>query len=147
MMYARIVDNVAQEVVDFDPATHFHADVAKLFVPVPEGVKQGSMLLLGVWTAHLPKPESAPCVVPVVPGTVGPIAFQLRLSINEQVVLDALRDTDPVIKVLFKLLDDPRTDVVDLSNPTVQAAIQYATSLVYEHDPALATRRAAELLV
>lgn len=57
MKHARIIKNIAQEVIDFDPVGRFHPDVAALFEPVPDEVNQGAVLQSGVWTLYVaPEP-------------------------------------------------------------------------------------------
>lgn len=65
-------------------------------------------------------------VAPVLtPPTIPVIEFKLLFTAQERVVINAARATDPVIEDFYKLLDDPRTTVVNLSLPAVQDMIGY----------------------
>jgi predicted component of type VI protein secretion system len=60
MMYARITDNIALEVIDFDPVGAFHPDVAAMFTPVPDIVQQNYTLVDGEWVAPVIPPPYVP---------------------------------------------------------------------------------------
>lgn len=61
---------------------------------------------------------------------VGPIAFQMLFTPQEAMAADGLKATDPVLASFWKLIDDPRTDVVDLGLQSVQNAIEYTLTAV-----------------
>ncbi|MBS1186670.1 MAG: hypothetical protein H6R04_688 [Burkholderiaceae bacterium] len=61
---------------------------------------------------------------------VGPIGFQMLFTMDETVAATTLRETDKRIEAFWKLIDDPRTDVVDLNLETVQGAIEYTLTAV-----------------
>lgn len=120
MNFARIIDSTAVD-VSSDPTKEFHPDIATQFVAVPDEVCPGWVRdSQGTWltpsipeasVAHYPK--------------VGPIAFKLLFTAPERIKADELKATDPYIKDFWALLDDPRTDVVDMSLASVQMAIRH----------------------
>lgn len=61
---------------------------------------------------------------------VGPIAFQMLFTPQEMIAADELKATDKVLASFWKLIDDPRTDVVDLGLESVQNAIEYTLTAV-----------------
>lgn len=122
--FARIVNNVAVD-VSADPENCFHPDIAAEFVAVPDSVQPGWVKGAdGKWTAPEPQPEA-----PVYP-KVGPIAFQMLFTPQEMIAADTLKATDKVLASFWKLIDDPRTDVVDLGLESVQNAIAYTLTAV-----------------
>lgn len=60
MKHARIVDNVAVEVLDGEPQSFFHPALAAQFVPVPHIVVVGSQRVGSVWYAP---PSTQPVAV------------------------------------------------------------------------------------
>ena len=128
MKQARIVDSVAIDVVTGDPAEMFHPDIAAHFVAVPDNVEAGWKVDAGgAWGAPVtPEPEPA---APVYP-KVGPIHFQMLFTPQEMITADELKATDKVLASFWKLIDDPRTDVVDLGLESVQNAIEYTLTAV-----------------
>jgi hypothetical protein len=130
--YARIQNNVAVEVFvpheGFTLLECFHPDVAAIFNEVPDSVTVGSTVEDGVWTIA-PQPP-APVAPAPVPPKIGPIAFQMLFTPAESVAADTLKAEDKTLASFWKLIDDPRTDVVDLSLQTVQNAIEYTLTAV-----------------
>ena len=63
-------------------------------------------------------------------GQIGPIAFKLLFTAPERIKADELKTTDPYIKDFWSLLDDPRTDIVDMSLTSVQMAIRHTLEQV-----------------
>lgn len=125
--FARIIDNVAVD-VSADPENSFHPDIAAQFVAVPDTVQAGWIKGSdGKWSAPAPAPEPAP---QVTYPKVGPIAFQMLFAPQEMIVADELKATDKVLASFWKLIDDPRTDVVDLGMESVQNAIEYTLTAV-----------------
>ena len=61
---------------------------------------------------------------------VGPIAFQMLFTPQEMIAADELKATDKVLASFWKLIDDPRTDVVNLGLESVQNAIEYTLTAV-----------------
>lgn len=137
--FARIINNVAVD-VSIDPENHFHPDIAKEFVSVPEEVKAMWSLVEDVWTAPeliVPTP-----VEPVVEyGKVSPIEFKLLFTSGERLALKAARSTDPVIDDFYDIIDDPRLNYVDLSLTSTQNALAYFVS-----KGVLTEQRKAEIL-
>jgi hypothetical protein len=125
--FARIIDNVAVD-VSVDPQNSFHPDIAVEFVAVPDDVQVGWVKdAAGKWNAPAPAP------VPVAAVTypkVGPIHFQMLFTPEEAITADGLKATDKVLASFWKLIDDPRTDVVDLGLQSVQSAIEYTLTAV-----------------
>ena len=125
--FARVIDNVAVD-VSTDPENSFHPDIAAQFEPVPDNVQFGWVRdSKGTWTAPVaPEPEPAAVTYP----KVGPIAFQMLFTPAEMIAADELKATDKVLASFWKLIDDPRTDVVDLGLESVQNAIEYTLTAV-----------------
>lgn len=125
--FARVVDNVAVD-VSADPENCFHPDIAAQFEPVPDNVRFGWVRdNKGIWKAAAtpePQPEK-----PVYP-KVGPIAFQMLFTPAEMIAADELKATDKVLASFWKLIDDPRTDTVDLGLQSVQGAIEHTLTAV-----------------
>lgn len=65
------------------------------------------------------------------PPAVGPIRFKLLFQITELIAIEALVKTDPVIRTFMAIVDDPRTDVIDLGLSAVQDGIGYTLSKIY----------------
>ena len=61
---------------------------------------------------------------------VGPIHFQMLFTPQEMIAADELKATDKVLASFWKLIDDPRTDTVDLGLQSVQNAIAYTLTAV-----------------
>lgn len=61
---------------------------------------------------------------------VGPIHFQMLFTPEEIVAAEELKATDKKLAAFWKLIDDPRTDTVDLSLQTVQSAVEYTLTVV-----------------
>lgn len=80
MKFARIIDNVAVDVVEDDPVSRFHPDLAAEFVGVPAEVIAGSRMIDGQWIA--PDPV-APAPAPADLGQMAIIDF-LRLFEGEE---------------------------------------------------------------
>lgn len=129
--WARKVNDVATDVQTVDPATIFHPDLATQFIEVPDGTQNGAEYKGGKWVAPTPVPEPTPepPPAPVYP-KVGPIAFQMLFKPEEAITADGLKATDKVLASFWKLIDDPRTDVVDLGLQSVQNAIEYTLTAV-----------------
>ena len=102
--------------------------------------------LFGVYDGP-PQPGCTPIAPPLVEGSnprfvngvwvdesappkVGPIAFKLLFTATERVRATELKPTDPYIADFWGMLDDPRTDYVDLNLASVQAAIEHTLEAV-----------------
>lgn len=64
-------------------------------------------------------------VVTVIPVTVSVIGFKLLFTISERVAINAARASNPIIDDFYQLLDDVRTENVDLSLTAVQEMLAY----------------------
>ena len=125
--FARVIDNVAVD-VSADPQNSFHPDIAAEFVAVPDNVRAGWIKGTdGKWSAPAPAPEPVPAVT--YP-KVGPIAFQMLFTPQEMIAADELKATDKVLASFWKLIDDPRTDTVDLALQSVQNAIEHTLTAI-----------------
>lgn len=80
-------------------------------------------------------------VVSPASSPVSVIEFKLLFSISERVAINAARATDPVIDDFYKLLDDPRTETVNLALPAVAEMLAYLVQQTL-----LSADRAAEIL-
>jgi hypothetical protein len=110
-----------------------------VMTPPPEGAAQPLRFLDGAWVL---------AAAPVAP-TVGPNEFYFLWTMDEQIAIDKLRETDAGIKLFMRRLDDPRTMEVVLGDPTVQAAVYHTvTQLVAAEviDAANAEARVAAIL-
>jgi len=118
MSFARLVGDYVQEVVTFDPNGVLHPDVAKQFISCPDPVEQGYRFDGINWSA----PEQPPVPPQLIP-IIGPIAFQLLFTMAELIAIDAAKETNPEVRIFWKLLDDPRTDSVNRNLDSVKAGI------------------------
>lgn len=126
--YARIIENVAVD-VSTAPNDQFHPMLAQEFVLVPDEVQAGWVLSDGVWSAPaVTEAPEAPEVAQSYP-TVGPIHFQMLFTSQEAVAAEGARATDPVLNRFWKLIEDPRTDVVNLGLQSVQDAVEYTLTV------------------
>jgi hypothetical protein len=133
MKKAWIQNDVIRDVANGDPYSLYHSDVAKFYdTDVPDNAENGDAFKDGTLTKR--PVYVAPVVVPeppvVVPPKVGPIAFKLLFTAPERITAKQLRATDPGLDDFWGLLDDPRTDVVDLSLASTQGAIEYTLTKV-----------------
>lgn len=72
---------------------------------------------------------------------IGPIAFQMLFKVEELVAIDAAKDSNPAVRIFWKLLDDPRTDFVDRSLEPIKAMLQS-----FEQAGLIGAGRAQEIL-
>lgn len=127
--YARIISDVAVD-VSSNPAEEFHPSIAAEFEPVPDNVENNWRRnpQTGGWSApEVAQEQPGQATVPL---KVGPLAFKLLFSAPERVKAKQLRSTDDFIEDFWGLLDDPRTDVVDMALGSVQAAVEYTLTAV-----------------
>ncbi len=124
--FARIINNVAID-VSADPENHFHPDIAAEFAAVPDTVRTG-------WIKDSSGKWSAPITIAPVESVnypkIGPIHFKMLFTPQESVTADVLKATDKVLASFWKLIDDPRTDTIDLGLQSVQSAIEYTLMAV-----------------
>ena len=124
MKKAWVENELIRDTAPGDPNEFYHPEVAKFYdTDVPDNAENGD----GWVNGQLVKPESAPEPTPAPPQIpiIGPIAFQMLFSVEELVAIESAKETDPVVKIFFKLLDDPRTDIVDRNLKTVQDGLYY----------------------
>ncbi|MFI8682308.1 hypothetical protein ACIGFJ_08090 [Brevundimonas diminuta] len=88
MKFARILNNVAVDVIDHDPADAFHPDLAAEFAPVPAEVVAGSRLVDDAWIA--PDPATTP-PAPAQPIQMAIIDFLRLFTGDEMGGFNALR--------------------------------------------------------
>lgn len=101
----------------------------------------------GVWNAgDLRFTDPDQNVYKAGPPSLGPIHFKLLFQIAELVQIDSLTVTDPVVKTFMGIVDDPRTDTVDLSLKSVQDGIAYVLGKIYLSDSVKLNGRLAEIL-
>ncbi|QOJ19480.1 MAG: hypothetical protein HRU77_01470 [Gammaproteobacteria bacterium] len=60
-----------------------------------------------------------------LPAKVSVIEFKLLFTIEERVAINAARETNAVVQDFYALLDDQRTETVDLSLSAVQEMLNY----------------------
>lgn len=126
--YARIIGNAVVD-VSATPNDSYHPDLAQEFVPVPDEVGAGWQLVEGVWTPPVetePPDVGASASYPIV----GPIHFRMLFTVKERLKAKELRAADAVMDDFWGLIEDPRTDVVNLALQSVQAAVEYTLSAV-----------------
>ena len=119
--FARIINNVAVD-VSANPSVAFHPDIAAQFVPVPDAVAVGWIKgNANNWSA--PAPQPTPAAVVIYP-VVGVIAFKMLFTQPERIKSDELRASSKELDDFWKLIEDPRTDIVNLNLESVQTAIE-----------------------
>lgn len=124
--FARIVGDMVAD-VSTAPHENFHPTLAIEFVEVPAEVQPGWIKVDGVWTAPSAAEPTEP--QPSYP-TVGPIHFKMLFTALERLKAKELRGVDPMLDDFWALIEDPRTDVVNLALQSVQAAVEYTLSAV-----------------
>jgi len=129
MKHARIINNVAIDVVDGNPSDFFHPSIVSQFVTVPDEVESG--WLLDTETEEWSAPESvAPAQVTETPQKIDVISFKLLFTSPERIKAKELRATDPVIDDFWSILDDQRTQNVDMALTSIQQAIMYTLNAI-----------------
>ena len=133
MKYAWIENNKIRDIVNADPFTVFHADVAKNYnTKVEDNVEDNAELVDGVWVNPVtPEPDSD-YVIPepekVYP-KVSPLEFKMLFTAQERIAIKEAKATDEVLQDGFEILEDTRLTVVDLGLASTQDFIDYMTSL------------------
>lgn len=127
MKKAWVENNRVRDICLGDPVECYQPDIAQFYsTEVGDDVQIGA-----TWDGHqwvnLAPPEPEPLPPALIP-IIGPIAFQMLFSVEELVAIEAAKETDSVVKIFFKLLDDPRTDIVDRNLKTVQDGLKYLES-------------------
>ena len=144
MKYAWIENNKIRDIVEVDPFTIFHADVAKNYsTEVEDNVKDNAELIDGVWVNpvtpepdpdyEIPEPEK-------VYSKVTPLEFKMLFTSQERIAIKEAKATDAILQDGFEILDDPRLTMVDLGLASVQGLIDYMVTLEL-----LTTERADEI--
>lgn len=138
--HARIIDDVAVDVVDGDPTTFFTANLAAEFVPVPENIVPGWRLNDGTWTAPVisEAPISEP--LPLRRTVFTPPEFLLLFTAAERVAIRAARTSDPVVDDWLQILDDPRLSEVDVARASTRDGLDYLAAQGH-----ITVERAAEI--
>lgn len=124
MKKAWIENERIRDIAPSNPQEIYHPDIAGHYsVDVPDNAENGDGWVNDqlVKPEPVPEPTPAPPLIPII----GPIAFQMLFSVEELVAIEAVKGADPVVKIFFKLLDDPRTDIVDRNLKTVQDGLHY----------------------
>ena len=122
---ARIINNVAVDVVTGNPADFFHPSIVAEFGLVPDEVEPGWRRDpdTSAWSA--PAPVEQPPESPAEAPKVSPVEFKLLFSALERVAIKAARATDPVIDDFFEIVEDPRLTHVNLGLQSTQDALSY----------------------
>lgn len=129
MKKAWIENGHIRDIVAGDPTLLFHPDVAMLYDrDVPDDAVVGAALTDGAWS--VPTFERAPANAAPAYQKIGPIAFKMLFTPQERIKAKQLRATDEVLEDGWGLLDDPRTDIVDLSLESVQQFVEYTLTAV-----------------
>ena len=144
MKYAWIENNKIRDIVEVDPFTIFHADVAKNYsTEVEDNVKDNAELIDGVWVNPVtPEPDpdyEIPEPEKVYP-KVTPLEFKMLFTSQERIAIKEAKATDAILQDGFEILDDPRLTMVDLGLASVQGLIDYMVTLEL-----LTTERADEI--
>lgn len=134
MKKAWVENGNIRDVCPGNPLELYHPDIAKFYeTDVPDDAQNGWIFENGQWVVPpVIAPQPTPEPSPVYP-KVGPIAFQMLFTPAEMIAADELKATDKVLASFWKLIDDPRTDVVDLGLESVQNAITYTLDAVKNH--------------
>lgn len=133
MKYARVIDNTAQEVIDFNPDGRFHPDVAAKFEPVPDEVNQGATRdESGAWTPYVeppyvppPEPEPEPPAVDPAEWLIDVGPFFDRFGGAK---MDVLMSTNATVQAIVK--DVSVRKWVDLTRADVSMALTVIGSIV-----------------
>ena len=144
MKYAWIENNKIRDIVEVDPFTVFHADVAKNYnTEVEDNVEDNAELVDGVWVNPVtPEPDpdyEIPEPEKVYP-KVSPLEFKMLFTSQERIAIKEAKATDEILQDGFEILEDPRLTVVDLGLASVQGLIDYMVTLGL-----VATERADEI--
>lgn len=60
----------------------------------------------------------------IIDNCITAIQFKMCFTPQERIAIRAVRETNPAVDDMFDILDDPRTDVVNLAMPQVQEMMQ-----------------------
>ena len=133
MKYAWIENNKIRDIVEVDPFTIFHADVAKNYnTEVEDNVKDNAELVDGVWVNPVtpePDPDYEPPEPEKVYPKVSPLEFKMLFTVLERIAIKEAKATDEILQDGFEILDDPRLTVVDLGLESTRGFIDYMATL------------------
>lgn len=141
MKYAWIDNAQIRDIAHGNPEEIYHPDIAKFYdTEVPDDAENGDGWVNGALVNRpAPTPPPAPEPVEAVPPKVDVITYKMLFTSVERIATKA--STDPVIIDLQDLMNDPRTQNVDLALKSVQDALDYMTYIGI-----LAVGRKAEIL-
>lgn len=141
MKYAWIDNAQIRDIAHGNPEEIYHPDIAKFYdTSVPDDAENGDGWVNGALVKRpAPTPPPTPEPVAVVPPKVDVITYKMLFTSAERIATKA--STDPVIIDLQELMNDPRTQNVDLALKSVQDALDYMTYIGI-----LAAGRKAEIL-
>lgn len=126
MKKARVVNNIAYDVIDGDVNDFFHPTIAAQFVDVPDEVENGWEFDGTDWNA----PNVQPPLQPQVGKSIDIPGFLLLFTHQERIKARELRATDAIINDFWLILDDPRTLNVNLSLTSIQGAIEHTLTQI-----------------
>lgn len=141
MKQAWIDNEQIRDIAPGNPEEIYHPDIAKFYdTEVPDDAENGDGWLNGALVKR-PAPIPSPATEPVaaVPPKVDVITYKMLFTSAERIATKT--STDPVIHDFQDLMNDPRTQNVDLSLKSVQDALDYMTTIGI-----LAEGRKAEIL-
>lgn len=125
MKYARIINNIAVDVVPNDPYTLFTPEIAAQFEEVPDNVNHLSSWNGNKWIDYV-EPEK-PILTAQIP-IISPVEFKLLFTPSERLAIKSARETDAILDDLFTILDDPRLKEVNLNLESNKAVVAYLES-------------------
>ena len=133
MKYAWIENNKIRDIVEVDPFTIFHADVAKNYnTEVEDSVEDSAELVDGVWVNPV-TPEPDPDYVAPEPEKVypklTPLEYKMLFTVQERIAIKEAKVTDEILQDGFEILEDPRLTVVDLGLASNHGFIDYMVTL------------------
>lgn len=148
MKFARIINHIAVDVRTESPEGCFTQNIVAEFVQVQDEVQDGWSNESGAWAAPVVPEQATPEPAATVPPTVGAIAFMRLFTSDERVKARQLRSTDLKLDDFWMQLEDPRTDVVVMAIPSIQADIEYTLNALKNDgmDIDVAMRKAEILL-
>lgn len=129
--YARIVDGVAVDVVTGNLEEMFHPDLLPQFEEVPAKVKTGWIKNGKAWDEPAKEPE---IVQKPTFRILGTSAFKFLFTFEELASIEDVRKSNSIVGTFWNLLDDPRTETVDLNLSNVQNAIRHTLQEIKTND-------------
>lgn len=125
--FARIVDNVAVDVINSDPQEAFHAELASSFVPVPDTVALGWIKSGTKWAA--PKEVEPPAIPEPPKPPLAKSQFLAFLTREERLAIRGSRTTDAIADDFLLMLDE--TGTLDCTAAEAQAAFAHFVEAGY----------------